>query len=322
MTVMRVSDSTVIPILRVTPTVDTSGGEVFRVERSSSMSYRVEACATNWIDDRLAAGSITPATARSYRQHLRSLLGAVGDKPVDLLCVDDLRTWMRAMAEMAPATKYARLSAISAWLDWCVREGLIPTNPADRIERPRAPKRQPRPASVDQAKKVVAKASPRARLMILLAWEMGLRRAEIAVIKPQDIDWDDEEGATLLVHGKGRKERLVPLTPGVESNLRAYIDAHRLEDDDWLFPSTRSKSGHLEPQRVGDIMVEAGEAVGLPRMTAHRYRHRAGTDIARSSGIHTAQHLLGHASIGTTQVYAQHELDQVRAALKGRDFSS
>ena len=282
----------------------------------------VKQLADDWIADRLAAGSISLNTYKTYGQHFRSLFTVVDpDLDIGELTTAHLRAWMRSQGTMSQATKATRLSAFRSFLDYCVREGLIDANPADRVERPRIEQRKPRPASLTDISAVLAAAGKDIRngrricLMVLLECEMGLRRAETAGLRVEDIDWDDR---IVLVRGKGRKERHVPLTAGVSDVLTLYLRQTKLTDGP-LFRNQRTGEA-LTPASVGWLISRAGRRAGT-KVTAHNYRHRAGTDIARSHGIHVAQHLLGHSSVSTTQVYAQVDLDQVRAALADRSYA-
>jgi integrase len=272
-----------------------------------------------WLDDRAASGSVSPRTAQSYRYHFTNLVRCVGDIPVTDLTTDHLRAWMRSMAHREVSTRYVRLSAVASFCDWCVREGIIDRNPADRVERPKLRKGKPRPVASDAARKIVATTTDtRTRLIILLALEMGLRAGEIAGCRAENFD---PEAGVLLVLGKGDKERHVPLTDGVVATMKDYTAYHHIHDG-WLFPSAKRPGMHIHSNQVSKLVTRAAGRAGHRGVTTHRFRHRAGTDLAQTHGIHVAQYVLGHANISTTQVYAQHDLAQAIAAMQGRNFAA
>jgi integrase/recombinase XerC len=142
-------------------------------------------------------------------------------------------------------------------------------------------------------------ATPREQLMLRLAAEMGLRRAEVAVIHSRDI-FEDMGGHSLTVHGKGGKERDVPLPPGLASQIRA-------EGTGYLFPG--DDAGHLSPRWVGKLVT-----LLLPdELTMHTLRHRFATRAyAVDKDVFVVQELLGHASPATTRRYVLVPRDGLR----------
>ena len=240
----------------------------------------------NWIDDRLASGNISPHTAENYQSTLASLIRHTGAVTVEGLTTEMVRSWVRAMAEPDPPrrdrpldnnTRYIRISAISTFYTWAIRDELVDVNPVARVDRSRFRKGRPRPAPTGAIADVLAVAEPRVRLMILLAAEMGLRRAEIAGLRVSDFGFGD---GILFVVGKGDRERVLPISSAVDDHARAWITANGLKGRAPLFRS-RKGGGPLKPVTAGQLIVGAGQQAGH-HLTAHRYRHRAGTDIARA----------------------------------------
>jgi integrase len=144
--------------------------------------------------------------------------------------------------------------------------------------------------------------------MLRLAAELGLRRAEVAQVHSRDL-LDDLGGTSLLVHGKGSRERIMPLPGSLAADLRALPFGY-------AFPG--ADDGHLSPRWVGKIVGRL-----LPEgYTMHSLRHRFGTRAyALSKDMFTVQELLGHASPSTTRTYVLLEdsakrgvIDQLAAA--------
>lgn len=149
--------------------------------------------------------------------------------------------------------------------------------------------------------RAMLEADERTRMMLLLGGHAGLRCCEIAAVHSRDIV-GTRGNYSLLVHGKGRRERLVPL-----SNLLA-LDI--LARDGYVFPG--QIDGHLSAAYVSKLLSRA-----LPAgMTAHQLRHRFATQALRGSGgnLRVVQELLGHSSIATTQVYTAVETNELRTA--------
>lgn len=165
--------------------------------------------------------------------------------------------------------------------------------------RAAAPAPRPAPDAVWSA--AMAGADPRVRLMLRLAAEAGLRRAEIARVHRRDLT-RGAAGAELLVHGKGAKLRVVPLGDDLAVAIAAA--------DGFLFPGD-DEGGHLSPRWVGKLMAGA-----LPdHWTAHTLRHRFATRAYRGSrNLRAVQVLLGHSSGATTERYTAVDDDEIRAA--------
>jgi len=147
----------------------------------------------------------------------------------------------------------------------------------------------------------MTRSDERVRLMVDLAARHGLRRSELAVVNTDDM-LRIGDGWSLVVHGKGGKDRLVPLQADTAAAMRR-------RGPGWVFPGLTD--GHLGVDRVGRLVADA-----LPGIwTAHTLRHRYGTKVWHGShDIVALQELMGHASITTTRIYVQEDQAAMRAA--------
>ncbi|WP_207947771.1 tyrosine-type recombinase/integrase [Occultella glacieicola] len=215
---------------------------------------------------------------------------------------DDLVEWTGSRT-WARETRRGVRASLRSFYAWGVTSGRVATSPAAGLAPVRASEPRPRPASntaVDLAMRV---ARPRERVMVRLAAEAGLRRAEVAQVHHRDLV-EDLGGWSLVVHGKGSRERTVPLSPGLALELRTLI--HNAGGG-WAFPG--DDGGHLSPRWVGKLVTGL-----LPEdVTMHALRHRFAT---RAYGVDrdllSVQTLLGHASPVTTRVYVQVPDDALR----------
>lgn len=136
------------------------------------------------------------------------------------------------------------------------------------------------------------------------AWESG--QFEVAQLHRDDVTELPDGTAALLIRGKGRKVRAVPLHPKVAGALAGV--------EGFMFPSTRTSSGHLSPGALGDLV---SDLLG-PGWSGHTLRHRAASDwYAVDRDLVAVQRLLGHASIATTQIYVAPPPDAMTAAVLG-----
>jgi integrase/recombinase XerC len=138
----------------------------------------------------------------------------------------------------------------------------------------------------------------------------GLRRGEVARVHTRDL-LEGADGALLLVHGKGDKERVVPIADELGESIRHGAAGHTAgaSRDGWLFPN--GAGGHLTPWHVGNLVVRV-----LPdNWTMHTLRHRFASRAYRGTrNLRAVQKLLGHESIATTERYVNpRELHQTGA---------
>lgn len=143
-------------------------------------------------------------------------------------------------------------------------------------------------------------APPRVQMMARLAGEVGMRRAEVAVCRREDLV-EDYTGWSLIVHGKGNRERLVPITDRMAADIREFCPRG------YLFPG--NDNGHLSAHHVGKLvgaLMPAGWSM-------HKLRHRFATrGLAATGDLLAVRDALGHRSVATTQIYTAITTDKVR----------
>lgn len=269
----------------------------------------------------------SPHTIKAYGGDLEGWLsflsrhlGHVPSKAdLNRLTATDWRAWMadRRREGAGPRTLQRALSAVNSFYAWGrTRAGL--DNPAlGLVEAPKAPRRLPRPVSEQAAKSMLVTAEARhgeawigARDAAVLAmlYGAGLRISEALALKGRDHPLPD----ALRVTGKGGRVRLVPVLKPVRAAVEAYVEAcpFPLEADGPLFRGARG--GALNPREVQRAVEALRGALGLPSSaTPHALRHAFATHLLAHGGdLRAIQELLGHASLSTTQIYA--EVDTAR----------
>lgn len=238
---------------------------------------------------RAAARPETTIGTRSY--HLRRLANHFPTRSPWSLTTAELVGWA-AGYPWARETRRSYRSSLRTFYAWGISAGHTDCSPAEGLPSVRPAQPSPRPASEAAYAQALECAPPRVALMLRLASEIGLRRAEVAVIHSNDLVMD-LVGWSLQVHGKGERQRLVPLPTSLAFELRHA-------EPGWLFPG--KIDGHLSPRWVGKLVT-----VYLPgQWTMHSLRHRfASRAYAVDRDVLTVQELLGHASPATTQRYVQ-----------------
>jgi site-specific recombinase XerD len=259
-----------------------------------------EAIIGQWAREQRACGK-TIETMRTQTSHIRRVARAVAPKTPFEVEFYDLVDWMAAQT-WARETRRAARAALRSFYGWAVEADLTDLNPADRLPKVTATPPAPRPASEVTVHFAVLTATPRERLMVRLAAEIGLRRAEVAGVHSRDL-LEHDEGWSLVVHGKGQRDRVMPLPPELASELRSLAPG-------WAFPSPAG--GHMTPGHVGKKVGQL-----LPEgVTMHALRHRFATRAyAMTHDILVVQRLLGHSRPETTQRYVKVGDDQLRATV-------
>jgi integrase len=224
---------------------------------------------------------------------------------------DALVEWFGRQAHWKIETRRGYRNTIRSFYQWAYHAGyLAAPDLRDALPKVRASKPSPRPAPDSVWATAVAEAAPRTALMLRLA-SVGLRRGEVAVVSTDDVTLTPS-GYELRVHGKGNKERVVPIDGELAALLLRGARGHTpmAPRTGWLFPG--SDGGHLSPRWVGKLCSTAMPGV----WTMHSLRHRCATRAFRGTrNIRAVQKLLGHESVATTEIYTLVEDDEVRAAM-------
>ena len=244
-------------------------------------------------EDRLRTRGLADATVELYVSRLRDLdrhtpYGAAG------ATTDELAAWLYA-GERSPATLQNYRKIIDGFYAWATdpRSPHLDFNPAAFLpDRQRVPRRTPRPLPADRVAQLLYRAAEPFRTWYILALYAGLRCVEIS-----NLDRADVTAASLWVRGKGSNERVVPTDPYVWAAIASLPPG----------PVARSSTGERatrnEVRQRGNRHLHGH--LRAPDVTMHRWRHTFATNVYQATGdIHVTRALLGHASIATTQVYA------------------
>lgn len=257
----------------------------------------------------LAAGGQRETTLKARRSYLTRIARGLGCPP-ETVTGEMLVDWFGRQTHWTPETRKGYRSSARGFFSWAYRTGRVAVYLGDEIPKPRPPQASPRPAPDDALRAALSAADARTTLMLRLAAECGLRRAEVAQLHTRDVI-EGVDGAQLAVHGKGGKRRVVPIGDDLATVLRRGAAGHTpgTAPQGWLFPDGRG--GHLEPHWVGELV----SAVLPEGYTMHTLRHRFATRAYRGTrNLRAVQKLLGHASIATTERYTAVDDDEIRAA--------
>lgn len=273
-----------------------------------------------YLSHMVAGGAAMPSVIHRSRQLTRIARQLDPAGPHDLSSTD-LRDWFaaeRITRDWKRETHRSYRSGAAGFFQWAHTAGHLDTDLSRDLPpiKPAQPKPRPTPMRVWKAAKLAA--DPRVMLMMRLAAEAGLRRGEVARVHTNDLR-DDFDGALLLVHGKGSRERVVPITDELADAIGAGAAGHTpgAPADGWLFPGRRG--AHLSPKRVGELCSQS-----MPDIwTLHTLRHFFASNAYRGTrNLRAVQELLGHASIATTQRYTAVDNEETRAAMMAAVLAS
>lgn len=227
---------------------------------------------------------------------------------------------------LSRASAARALAVVRSWFKWLARMGHVAQNPAALVSTPKLPKHLPRVPTIEQMNRALdSKAADddastwpaRDAVIFELLYGCGIRNAELVGLDLKHIRWAAE---TLLVRGKGAKERLVPFGDAAAAAIRAYLPerverlAAARKQTNALLVSARVKgSGRLTTRSVGRVVKRIAIAHGMaPETHPHTLRHAFGTHmLEEGADLRAIQELLGHERLSTTQRYTQLTVKQV-----------
>ena len=222
-----------------------------------------------------------------------------------------LRGLSDSWAELAPSSVARKLSALRGFYAFLEAEGLRPDNPTEGVARPGLRRPLPRILSHEEVKRLFDVAEERAakehpavqdmRMLALLEllYGSGLRATELVSLPRHAIHPDRP---FLILKGKGGRERLVPVSDRARAAAARWAD-YVPTGQPWLFPSGKS---HLSRVRLFQMVRALGAEAGIEpsRISPHVLRHAFATHLlSGGADLRALQSMLGHADIGTTQIY-------------------
>jgi len=226
----------------------------------------------------------------------------------------DVAGFVADLAErgLARSTRSRRLAAVRGYHRFLVVEGLSDEDPTATVEGPKTQRSLPKALTLDQVLALIGAPDPTTALgvrdvaILEFLYATGARATEAITVGLTDLDLD---GGTVVVTGKGNKQRVIPLGSHARSAIERYLPVRidllaERERSDVLFVNARGTA--LTRQGLWDIVKRNGRRAGIDEaiLSPHVLRHSAATHMVEGGAdLRTVQEMLGHASISTTQVY-------------------
>ena len=281
---------------------------------------------------RVEAG-LSSATLEAYRRDLRDLLGSLREAGVTGLdglhaghLADHLRDLHRTRG-LQPSSIARHLATIRVFMRYLLANGHVSEDPSQVLERPMQWRRLPGVLSPLQMKKLLEAPDEahsrywlRDRAMLEAMYAAGLRASETAGLAVTDFN---PTLAVLVVTGKGKRQRLVPIGRPAREWIERYITEQRPElarfddhrDAGRLFLSQSGRP--LERVSIWQIVKRNAQLAGLHDVHPHRLRHSFATHLlSGGADLRMVQELLGHADISTTQIYTHVDRSRLRDVMR------
>lgn len=270
----------------------------------------------NYIDVFLEALSAekgrSAKTLDSYSSDLRAADAALSGGLMSATA-DDVQKYLASLPDKASSIA-RHASALRGFYKFLMLEKIITENPAANLELPKRARALPKFLTVDEIELLISSAgdiknSVRLRAMIELVYASGLRVSELCELPVTAI-----LGDKLLIHGKGAKERIVPMHAGAVAALNKWLAMRDDEKSKYVFPSSGA-SGHITRDGFFKILKKCAVLSGIDphRVSPHVLRHSFASHLlAGGANLRAIQTMLGHEDISTTQIYTHVMPEQLR----------
>lgn len=294
---------------------------------------------SGYLDHLIVERGLADNSISSYRRDLRRyeefcLSKNLSDpKQITSQNISDFLVQLRLGTEVHPAlsaNSAARtLIAVRGFHGFLAREGLTPSDPARAVKPPSATKQLPKALSFTEieallnavgvdAKGDLSVLMIRDRALLELLYGTGARISELINLTVDEVTHLSSQNPILRLHGKGDKQRLVPVGKPAMAALDAYLVRSRpvLAKSGKGTPALflNARGGKLSRQSAWQILQDAAERAGLAgKVSPHTMRHSFATHLLENGAdVRVVQELLGHASVTTTQIYTMVTVDQLR----------
>lgn len=269
-----------------------------------------------FLEERIAM-RYSPHTIREYSVTYKKFLAHVGDMKFENVQKQHILRFMTSQSDVCSKTLRNYHADLSALWQWAIQQGICQQNPVRQIKAPIAEKKTIVPLSRVEIFALLESASRspypyysyRDRAIILTLLDTGIRATELCNLQLKDLN---QVTGHIRVIGKGRKERLVPISKETIEAIEESLEMR--EDIDHTAPLFALKSGKpIERCKLRKILAEIGHKSGVNHVFPHRFRHTFAIQYLRNGGnIYSLQRILGHSTLDMVKRYlaiAQYDID-------------
>jgi integrase/recombinase XerC len=288
------------------------------------VSPEIQRGAKKFLDSLRGERNASAHTLRAYRNELKRFAEYMGPeahwKEIDHVSIRGFLSHLHGCG-LSKVSVARALASLRSMYKWLAREGIVQQNPAKLVATPKLPKKLPRVPTMEEINGLLNSGMPesagfpeRDRAIFELLYGCGLRNSELVGTELGDIE---EANGVILIRGKGKKQRYVPLEGAAADALAGYREARQRvlnatgKSTKRLFINQRG--GPLTTRSVGRIVKQIAIDKGLPAdIHPHTLRHAFGTHmLTEGADLRAIQELLGHERLSTTQKYTQLSITHV-----------
>lgn len=265
-------------------------------------------------------------TLQGYRLDLEAYVAYLdtleGHVTVDTADTEDIRGWIEAMMDRgnSPTSICRRLSAVRSMYRYALARGLVSHDPAHIVRGPKKSRYLPQFVREDDMDRLLDSAewgsdyiSTRARTILILLYETGMRASELTSLDDSSVDFTQGE---IRVTGKGNKQRAIPFGDELHTQLQQYISQRNQEwpqrADSALILNDRGRRITYEQLRK-EVMMRLSAIGNLAKRSPHVLRHSFATAMLNNGAdLESVQKLLGHSELSTTEIYTHTTFEQLK----------
>ncbi|MHA1585268.1 MAG: site-specific tyrosine recombinase/integron integrase [Promethearchaeota archaeon] len=286
------------------------------------------------IPDFLSAKEIeegfSPNTIQAYNYDLSNFQNYIGDLQIQKIQMFQIRRFLKSLHNRGYTKRSLarKIATLKSFFKFCIENEILEKNPMRSIKSPKIRPEETLPKylslieiqnllnSIHQLKNTSTIWRNRLEITIRLMYASMARVSEICALHIQDVDLENN---SIKVHGKGNKERMIPIDFETSLILADHIENRKLETPDlnaFLFSNIRNKP--LQPRSVQRDIQKLKDILEYPKdkkLTPHIFRHTGATHL-RQNGMDLSelQDLLGHSNPNTTRIYAKNDLTRLKAS--------
>lgn len=271
--------------------------------------------------------SLSPKTVEAYLTDLKKLEQFLQDEHIDIrdATYEDLQTFSAGLHDLGicPRSQARILSGIRSFYRYLVLDDYIEGDPSELLESPQTGFHLPEVLTIEEIDNLInaidlsTREGQRNRAILETLYSCGLRVSELCNLKLSELYLDQ---GFIKVEGKGNKQRLVPISPRAIHELQLYFMDRNMayikpEYEDFVFISKRGKN--ISRIMVFHFIKELAERIQLQKnISPHTFRHSFATHLLEGgANLRAIQSMLGHESIGTTEIYTHIDRNRLRSEI-------
>lgn len=271
--------------------------------------------------------SLSPKTVEAYLTDLKKLEQFLQDEHIDMrdATYEDLQTFSAGLHDLGicPRSQARILSGIRSFYRYLVLDDYIEGDPSELLESPQTGFHLPEVLTIEEIDNLInaidlsTREGQRNRAILETLYSCGLRVSELCNLNLSELYLDQ---GFIKVEGKGNKQRLVPISPRAIHELQLYFMDRNMayikpEYEDFVFISKRGKN--ISRIMVFHFIKELAERIQLQKnISPHTFRHSFATHLLEGgANLRAIQSMLGHESIGTTEIYTHIDRNRLRSEI-------